>query len=151
MSSYLTSNQILAVTGALANHFQTFTSGVLYRNVTINREPLKTFTTTGLDVLAGYNNYSQESNFTYTPQYETFPAIVIYQKEQTIKEFSEMRSSINVGKVFIKVEKDAADYINGAKVESVVLDNKLFNVITSEGVQNYLGLKYYKFGLQITN
>ena len=76
--------------------------------------------------------------------------IVIYQKEQTLKEFAEIRLSTNAGKVYVKVKQDAADYILNGKTESIEFDNQRFNVITSEGIQNYLGLVFYKFGLQST-
>lgn len=151
MAGFLTSSQIATVTGALNWHFTTFTSGPEYRTITVNREPLRVLSDTGVSPLAGYNNYSLESNYIYIPQNQTFPAIVIYQKEQTVKTFSEMKAPINQGKLFIKVQKDAADYILGAKVESINLDGKKFNVFTSEGVQNYLGLVYYKFGLMFTD
>ena len=143
----LSSSTISTFTGVFAQHFDLFSTESTIR---VYKEPIKTFADTGVSVYAGYGNASAETNMTYTPVYQDFPAIVRYQKEQPIQEFSETRSQISDGKCFIKVKSDCRDYILNGKTQAVDVNGKTFNVISDDGVQNYFGLLYYRFVLLTT-
>jgi hypothetical protein len=149
MPSLLTSNQITVFTGIFADHFSTF-SREGARQITVHKEPLKTLNVSTPLPVYGYES-SNETSYSYTPVYSSFPAIIVYTPVQQTKELEELKNSINKGEVRIKVEQDCRDYIeDGRKTERVEFDGKSYNMISSDGVQNFLGLIYYIYKLENT-
>lgn len=145
MGSLISAEDAVGFTGILSDHFDTF-----QRSITIHKEPLKTVTTINSNnSYAGYGEASNQNNFTYTAQNQSFPAIIVYGASQT--KVSSSVGSFPAGAIKIKVKQDAADYIGQGKTEKIVVDGKSFNAISSDGVQNYLGLTFFSYLLQQTS
>ena len=62
-----------------------------------------------------------------------------------------LNSNVNKGVIKIKVEKDARDFIKNGKTERIEVDEKSFNTISDDKIQNYIGLNYYIFYLEATD
>ncbi len=145
MSSLLSSTEIGGFTGVLLDHFDTF-----QRNITVHKEPLKVVSTiNSANSYAGYGESSNTTQFSYVPQSQTFSAMVIYANHQ--KGIASQVGSFPIGTIKIKVKEDAAKYINNGKTEKIDVDGKSFNAVTSDRVQNYLGLKFYIYHLEQTS
>ncbi len=145
MASLLTNQSITSLTGVLADHFDTFA-----RTITVHKEPLKVISSINSNnSYAGYGETSNQVNFSYVPQSQSFSAMVIYNNQQS-SEVTQV-GSFPEGVIKIKVKKDARDYILGSKVEKIDVDGKSFNTITEDKVQNYLGLEFYIFFLKQTS
>ena len=148
MSSLLTSNEILVATGTLSNHFDTFAIS----NIIIHKEPIATISNVSdAETMYGYENSSNEDNIAYTTVSGIFPAIVTENRKASIQELPQLQSRYLKGEIIVKVKQVARDYIKNGKTEMVELsDGRTFNTISDEAVQNYLGLKFYYFGLERT-
>lgn len=142
MSNLLTSAQILRATGAANDDFDTYS-----RNIVVYKEPIKT-------AVANTNNYfgyPDDNNIDYTYTYVSgvFPAKIMYNR-QTVKEVNSVPVTFSNGDVIIKVRPDCKDYINNGKTENIVVDGNTFNVLTDDGVKNYLGLVFHQYTLERT-
>lgn len=152
MKNLIPSSIVATLTGALGDHFYTFTQSKT-RLITIHKEPQKTVDSTlpADSPVYGYSEPSNIINYTYTTVTGIYPAMILYDKEQKESELEDVKSSISKGQVRIKVETDARNFIeDGRKNEKIEFDNIAFNIITTEGVQNFLGLKYYIYKLEQT-
>ncbi len=152
MSSYLNSETMAIFTGAFSRHFQTFSRDG-NRVVTIHKEPLKTIVNNQINTnIYGYGPAASPPSFGYTPVSQSFAAIIMYNLEQKQSELEEVKYIINKGEVKIKVEPSCRNYIeDGRKTERIDFDDKSYNMITSDGTQNFLGLIYYVYKLENTN
>jgi hypothetical protein len=145
MSSLISGSSASELTGVLGDHFDTF-----QRTIVVHKEPIKRVVqVNSSSSYAGYGETSNQTNFTYTPQNSSFPAIVIYGLKQT-EIFSQV-GSFPAGTIKIKVKEDAANYINEGKTEKIEVDGKSFNAVTADKMQNYLGLKFYIYYLERTS
>jgi hypothetical protein len=150
MASFLDSNTIASFTGALQNHFDTFTQNRT-RLITIYKEPIKTFATQRPNPIYGYGSESAISSVTYTPVTGIFPAMITYNLDQKIERLEDLRNAFSEGEVRIKVESNARNFIeDGRKNEKFEFDGKSYNQITDDGVQNYMGLVFYVYKLKRT-
>ena len=147
MSSLISGSSLTTLTGIFARHFDTFS---VFNSIIVNKEPQKVISLTNDPVFPGYGNESNAANVTYVPVSGVFPAIVVSEREQKLTRFPETESRIPNGATKIKVLKNARDYINNGKTESIVINDITYNVITSNSFQNYLGLVYYYFTLEQT-
>ena len=149
-SSLLSTSQIAELTGVYSRHFETF-SHERTRIITIYREPIKVVTTPTQVVYPGYsNNYVQE-NISYTSVSAEYPAIVHYIEEQMTESLLDVKAETpGKAKIKIKVEEDAKNYIDGAKVEKIIVDGITCNLTSDKGVRSFLGLKYYYYILNQT-
>ena len=127
----------------LEDHFDTFK-----RLITVHREPIKDVTNIQNNALHGYGDSAENGNISYITQKQDFYAIVSYNNQQL--ESSTEVGTLEAGTVKIKVQKEAADYIKGAKVEKIEVDGQTFNKVTDDKVQNYLGTTFYIFYLKAT-
>lgn len=149
MPSFLTASQITAFTGIMADHFDTF-SHERTRLITIHKEPLRTLVSPVTNPMYGYED-SNSASYSYTPVTGIYPAIIMFNNPLKTADLEEIKIANSVGEVKIKVEPNCRDFIeDGRKNEKFVFDNKTFNVISNDGVQNFLGLVYYIYRLQNT-
>lgn len=150
MSSLLSTTDIFNLTGQFSNHFDTFSQ---FTAIVINKKPLQTISDVNSNnTLPGYGPTPNEGVITYTPVYESFPCIALYDKPPKPGEiFQEVKLGISQGKVRIKVKRNARDYIVNGPNENVVLNEVVYNLVSEDGVQNYLGLIYYYFLLERTS
>ena len=149
MAGFLTSSQILSFSGAYGKHFNTFK-----RNIIVSKEPTRTIALTNRQSapVFGYDSASNEVQYSYAAVTGQYMAMVTYSSlDQKTEELEDIKNVVGKGRVRIKVEKAARDFIeDGRKTENIQFDNKTFNVITFDGVQNYLGLEYFVYYLQGT-
>ncbi len=149
MAGFLNNSQIAAFSGNYGKHFTTFK-----RNIIISKEPVRSVALTDRQSapVFGYDSASNEVQYTYTAVTGQYLAQITYSSlDQKTVELEEVKNVVGQGRVRIKVEKDCRDFIDdGRKTENIQFDNKTFNTISFDGVQNYLGLNYYIFYLEST-
>jgi len=136
------------LTGFLGDHYDSFK-----RNIVIFKEPINTINNINNDNYLGYNETQQLQNYTTTTVSGIYPAIINSLNNQPQDLITEIKA-INAGgkgKIKIKVEQPARDYINNGKTELILVDGNPFNLAGGERIQNYLGLVYYIFELESTN
>jgi hypothetical protein len=119
------------------------------RSITVHKEPMRVVGSVADKPMAGYGEDSQEDNVTYVPQSKAFDAVISYGQKQD--EISSEVGTYAKGEVRIKVQADAAEYIKNGKTEKIEFDGKSFNTITSDTVQNFLGVVFYIFFLKQTS
>ncbi len=146
MASLIPKADISGFTGALADHFDTFK-----REIVVYKEPQRVVNSGPFDsVLAGYED-SSSSSVSYVPVSGVYSGLVVYEDEQDTRYVNMLNSNVNKGVIKIKVEKNARDFIKNGKTERIQVDEKSFNTITDDKIQNYLGLNYYIFYLEATD
>lgn len=149
MSSLLTSAQITNLTGAFYKQWETFSQ---FNTITVNKEPLVTYTSESVNVLAGYGPTSQESNQTYTPVYASYPAVLLYPNQVNDKNMQDIKITLSQGEVLIKVEENCYNFIyNNSKTENIIINNATYNITSDVKIQNYLGLKFFYIRLLKTS
>ncbi len=121
-----------------------------FNNITIYKQPIESYSSINLTPYNGYELESVEKEITYTPVYQTFSGFVNYQDKQNTHIEPEIHSRIPEGGVRIKIKQDAKDYLENGKTERIEVNGQSFNLATSAGVQNYLGLKFFVFHLTRT-
>lgn len=149
MPGFLNQSHIHKLTGALGTHFKTFKKQVIF-----HKEPQKTVNIININnsPIYGYGETSQPtSSYTYTPVSGVYDCQVSLNADQKTVELEEAKNQIGQGRIRIKVEKDAKDFIeDGRKMERIEFAGQSFNVITFDGVQDYLGLRYFCYFLERT-
>ena len=146
MASLISATEITALTGTLSDHFDSFK-----RDVVVFKEPKVTITNKVTALYPGYGNTSQSiNNVSHTPVSGIFQGMLVYERDQKVTSISESHTSVSKGKVRLKVKDDAYTYIKEGKTENLQIDGLTFNVISDEGIQNYLGLKFFYFTLEQT-
>ena len=143
--SLLTQSQIELFSGKFSEHFSTFC-----RSFIINKTPKKVVTSTTSTFYPGYGQTSNESQITYIPVSGIYSGIISYNTNQTQENLYEARSSISKGEVRLKVQKDAYDFIKNGKNENFIVDGNIYNLVSDEYIQSYLGLQYFYFVLKRT-
>lgn len=139
MSSLLNSTQITAATGAAYNDFDTYG-----RYIVVFREPIQTIVVDNSQY-AGYGESTQNIDYNYVSG--RFLAKISHGN-QTLKQHNNMPIAIPDGKTRIKVRADARNFINGGKIVNILVDGQLFNLISDDGIRNYLGLETYAYTLE---
>lgn len=142
MSSLLTAAQISNATGALSDHFDTFS-----RSITIFKAPIAVLSSSTATIYPGYGNISNDANIqSYTPVYQTFSAIVRFVGEQNSDIIPELKTtSPGTALARIKVKQDCRSYIEAGKTEYILIDDVKFNIYSEVAIRNFLGLKYYEY------
>ena len=143
MASLISNSNKAEFYKVLEDHFDTFK-----REIIVHREPIKSVTDIQNNALHGYGDAAENGNISYITQKKSFFAIVNYNNQQL--ESSTEVGTLESGTVKIKVQKEAADYIKGGKVEKIEVDGQTFNKVTDDKVQDYLGTKFYIFYLKAT-
>jgi hypothetical protein len=148
MASYLDTEMTTLATGALFDLWDTFD-----RAITVHKEPVKTFSAPkNSNKYHGYSRSKRDKgNVTFAPVSSDFQAKVIYPLKEPSDGALDFEKSIVVdGKVAIKVQKPASDYINNGKTEKIVVDGKSYNTIRKYEPHNFLGLTFYVYHLDET-
>jgi hypothetical protein len=151
MSSLLSSSEIEFFTGQANNLFETLSTG---RNsyIEVYREPTQVINNNSSLNLYGYPTDSlNTSDITYSINSGRFPVVALYSNSISSKDFIELKFSLEENQIMAKVREDAKNYIQGGKVEYLVIDGQKFNIVSNvPRVQNYFNLKFYYFKLQAT-
>jgi hypothetical protein len=146
MASLILSAEIAAYQEAVNDHFDTFK-----RLITVHKTPVKRIiiSTTNPQIV-GYQTDSVEEQIEYVSQSENFYAIVKYEDKNSQDLVEQIQIKTNNPIVSIKVKNDTRNYILNGKTEKITFDDKSFNVVSTDIVKNYQGLKYYLFYLEET-
>ena len=145
MSSLISSTDAAVFSGGFQDLFDT-----VKRNIIIFKEPRVIYSDPNDNPpYPGYEN-PNDPNVTYEVVSGQYQGQVIYRGNQNSNVFQEVKIGINDGIVTIKVEGDARDYIKNGKTQNIVVDGNTYDVISSEWIQNYLGLNFYYFALNRT-
>jgi hypothetical protein len=144
MASLIPDSALPGLRQALADHFDTFKA-----TITVHKEPKRTVTLSAdQNIYAGYG--APKEQVSYTPVSQNFSAIINYKEDQPLNYQEELKVDIEKGEVRIKVELDCKNYIEKGKTETVEINGKMFNVISSEGTRFFVGQTYYVFYLEAT-
>jgi hypothetical protein len=139
-----------AFTGAFNDLFDLFSTEII-----INKEPIKTVVENTLAPLYGYGDTSSNTQVTYQPVSGTFSGWILYERgqfgQQSFIDDAKLKIRLDPNKNYIKLKQDGRDFIlNDGKVESIMFDQKIWNLTEDFEIQNYLGLQYYYFGVKGT-
>ena len=146
MASFLSAGDIAAFHNDINTHFDTFK-----RLITVHKTPVKRITiSTSNPQMIGYQTDSIEEQIEYVPESQDFYAIIKYENSVTPDLIEQIQIKTSNPVVSIKVQSDARDYILNGNTEKITFDDKSFNVISTDIVKSYQGLKYYLFYLEET-
>jgi len=146
MASFLSAGDIAGFHKDVNTHFDTFK-----RLLTVHKAPVKKISVSVENPqVLGYETNSVEQQFEYELRSSDFYAIIAYENERRPDLVEQVQIKTNNPLVSIKVQKDARDYILNGKTEKITFDDKSFNVVSTDIVKNYQGLKYYLFYLEET-
>jgi len=147
MADLVPSSTRLIMTGKLMDHFTTFS-----REICINKSPIQTINQINTNVIYGYGEESApQTEISYTFVSGIYPAIILYNKGTKNANELDTKLMLNPNATYIKIKKDARDYIKNGKTESIIMDGNTWNIAGNEAVQDYLGLKFYYFELKGTD
>ena len=127
----------------MGDHFDTFKE-----TITVFKEPKKIISNLSQSIYAGYG--AQKEIVTYQTVKQTFEALVNFRDRQAQDYLDEIKIQDIRGDVRIKVEETAKDYIKNGKTQSIVVQEKNYNIVTDDGTREFLGKKYYVFHLEAT-
>lgn len=149
MAGFLNQSHIHKLSGAYNKHWDTFKKQII-----VHKEPVRTIVTvnTNNSPIFGYDETSQSpSSYEYTAVTGVFDGQVSVNLDQKTNELEEIKNQVGAGRIRIKVKQDCRDFIeDGRKTEKIEYGGQSYNVITFDGLQNYLGLKFYTFFLERT-
>lgn len=146
MASFLSAGDIAAFHNDVNTHFDTFK-----RLITVHKTPVKRIIiSTSNPQMIGYQSDSVEEQIEYVPESQDFYAIIKYENSVTPDLVEQIQIKTSNPVVSIKVKSDARDYISEGSTEKITFDDKSFNVISTDIVKSYQGLKYYLFYLEET-
>ena len=146
MASFLSAGDIAAFHNDVNTHFDTFK-----RLITVHKTPVKRITiSTSNPQMIGYQIYSVEEQIEYVPESQDFHAIIKYENRVTPDLVEQIQIKTSNPIVSIKVKSDARNYILNGDTEKITFDDKSFNVVSTDIVKSYQGLKYYLFYLEET-
>ena len=77
--------------------------------------------------------------------------MISYKDDQKSDSDVDTGIEFSKGRVRIKVEQEARDYMVNGKTEKVDIDGKSFKLVTDDSLKNYFGTKYYVFFLEVEN
>jgi len=146
MASFFSASDIAGFHNDVNTHFDTFK-----RLLTIHKTPVKRVTiSTANPQMIGYQTDSVEEQIEYVPESQDFYAIIKYENRATPDLVEQIQIKTSNPIVSIKVKSDARNYILNGSTEKVTFDEKSFNIISTDIVKSYQGLKYYLFYLEET-
>ena len=122
MPSLVPDDVIAEFTTALGDHFDTFKE-----NITVFKEPKKIISNLSQSIYAGYG--AQKEIVTYQTVKQTFEALVNFRDRQAQDYLDEIKIQDIRGDVRIKVEETAKDYIKNGKTQSIVVQEKNYNIV----------------------
>ena len=123
------------------------------RTITINKEPLQIINQTNINTspnpLFGYGDAAiPQTEITYQPISASFQAVVVYKQRispgTSIAETEKTLDLLDYN--YIKVKEDAHNFIEqGSKVESIVIDGRIFNLGKMRHCQYFYGLLFWYY------
>ena len=129
---------------AVDTWFETFKQGIV-----VHKEPIKVLQQSS-NQMVGYKDYSNPNDYTYTPRYQSFNAVVKYNPTDNLVENDEIKVKFINQTIEIYVKQDAKNYIDRDRTEKITFDDKNFNVFSASIVKTYGDISYYMYYLKET-
>ena len=143
-TSFLNSTDKIWFQNAVDTWFETF-----QQTIVVHKEPIKVLQDNSSQML-GYKDYSNPNDYTYTPRYQSFDAVVKYNSTDNLMEDSEIKIKFINQTIEVYVKEAARNYIDVDRTEKITFDNKTFNVFSTSIVKNYGDISYYMYNLKET-
>jgi hypothetical protein len=145
MPSLLTDSEIVGITGAFGDVFDTFAKRVI-----IWKEPKKIISDLNLNFLYGYeDDASSSAAVTYEAVSGIYSGLMSRQgKRGDDDRHYSAGFFLPDNQVRVKVEGDARDFINSGINERLVIDDKNYNIVGKEQQIDFLTKKYFVFLLE---
>tara|TARA_B100000519_G_C13943291_1_gene297184 strand:- start:53 stop:493 length:441 start_codon:yes stop_codon:yes gene_type:complete len=145
MPSLISDTEKNNLTGIFNDIFDTFK-----RTITVHKEPKRVVDSVNTASLFGYGDPASSVNYTYVPQSGVYDATIRYNLDQTQETLGDIPQYVSEGAVYIKVQREARDYINKGKTEKVTFDNKSFKVISEDANKSFLNSEFFVYKLEST-
>ena len=146
MASLISDSERANLVSIFTDIFDTFK-----RNIIVHKEPIKVIDQINLTAIFGYDEYSNETNYTHETNNKTIEAVVRYASNHRFSDIDNNAINYITGDASIKVKQDGRDYINTGNTEKIVIDGKSFNVDGQEIIQRFLDSEFYIFNLKLTS
>jgi len=121
------------------------------REIVVHKEPQKIVTNVNADGYHGYGESSNSENVSYLPVSKSFFAMISYKDDQKSDADVSTGIEFSKGRVRIKVEEEARNYIVNGDTIKIDVDGKSFKLVTDDSLKHYFGTKYYVFFLEVEN
>ena len=145
MPSLISDTEKNNLTGIFNDIFDTFK-----RTIIVHKEPKRVVDSVNTASLFGYGDPASSVNYTYVPQSGVYDATIRYNLDQTQETLGDIPQYVSEGAVYIKVQREARDYINKGKTEKVTFDNKSFKVISEDANKSFLNSEFFVYKLEST-
>lgn len=145
MASLISDNEKTKLTGIFGDIFDTFK-----RAIVIHKEPKRVIDSINTSSLFGYGDPASPINYTFVPQSGIYSATIRYNIDQSVERVGDIPQYIEDGTVYIKVQKNAKDYIKNGKTEKITFDNKSFKVASEDANRSFLDAEFFVFKLEST-
>jgi len=145
MPSLISDTEKNNLTGIFNDIFDTFK-----RTITVHKEPKRVVDSINTSSLFGYGDPASSVNYTYVPQSGIYDATIRYNLDQTQETLGDIPQYVSEGAVYIKVQREARDYINKGKTEKITFDNKSFKVISEDANKSFLNSEFFVYKLEST-
>jgi hypothetical protein len=145
MASLISDTEKTKLTGIFGDIFDTFK-----RTIVIHKEPKRVIDSISTSSLFGYGDPASSINYTFVPQSGVYSATIRYNIDQSVERLGDIPQYIEDGSVYIKVQKNAKDYIKNGKTEKITFDNKSFKVASEDANKSFLDAEFYVFRLEST-
>ena len=145
MPSLISDTEKNNLTGVFNDIFDTFK-----RTIIVHKEPKRVVDSVNTASLFGYGDPASSVNYTYVPQSGVYDATIRYNLDQTQETLGDIPQYVSEGAVYIKVQREARDYINKGKTEKVTFDNKSFKVISEDANKSFLNSEFFVYKLEST-
>ena len=146
MASLISASEKANLVKIFTDIFDTFK-----REIIVHKEPIKVVDQINLTQIFGYDEFSNETNYSYETNNKTIYAVVRYSANHGFSDIDKNTINVIAGDASIKVDKGGRDYINAGKNEKIVIDGKTFNVDGQEMIQRFLDNEFYIFNLKLTS
>ncbi len=145
MPSLISDTEKNNLTGIFNDIFDTFK-----RTIIVHKEPKRVVDSVNTASLFGYGDPASSVNYTYVPQSGIYDATIRYNLDQTQETLGDIPQYVSEGAVYIKVQREARDYINKGKTEKITFDNKSFKVISEDANKSFLNSEFFVYKLEST-
>lgn len=145
MPSLISDTEKNNLTGIFNDIFDTFK-----RTITVHKEPKRVVDSVNTASLFGYGDPASSVNYTYVPQSGIYDATIRYNLDQAQETLGDIPQYVSEGAVYIKVQREARDYINKGKTEKITFDNKSFKVISEDANKSFLNSEFFVYKLEST-
>jgi hypothetical protein len=124
------------------------------KSITIHKRGKVNVVDIQLSQMFGYNEPSNESNYTYDLDNQAFYGLIIYPRRSRNTSdhqlLSDIRATILDNQIFIKVEGDCKTYLTTGTIERVDIQGKFYKLVSEESQVNNIIDDYFLFKLEET-